>query len=395
MSLLFGRQERRAIDPSSLFAPDWGAGSSALAGETVTFSTAMGLDAVAACVGLFSDVLFMLPLHAYRDDSGTPQRMPNPPQLVADPSLTVDPDVWRVQFTVSQLLWGNAYGLVMTRDGYGYPTTVEWLDPARMQVVEDSSIQRVPTYRLDGQDIPADRLLHVPGRFVRPGSRIGLAPLSLFKETIGLGLAARNYGAKWFGDGAHPSSILTTEQTIPDADTAKTIKERFMAAMRNRREPAVLGAGIKYEQVQVAPNESQFIETKQEAAVAVARAFGVQPEMIFAAMTGGGSVTYANREQRAIDFLTFSADPWLVRFERMLTRNLPNRQYAQFERGALLRTDLKTRYEAHDLAIRGGWRTPNEARQIEELPPLPNGQGDDAVWPPYSTSPDPQGATTP
>ncbi len=392
MSLLFPRQERRAIDPSSLFAPDWGGGVTALAGEPVTFSTAMGLDAVAACVGLFSDVLGMLPLHAYRDEDGTPVRLANPPQLVADPSLTVDPDVWRVQFIVSQLLWGNAYGLVMTRDGYGYPTTVEWLDPQRMQVEEESSIQREPVYRMDGQPIPADRLIHVPGRFVRPGSRVGLAPLSLFRETFGLGLAARNYGAKWFGDGAHPSSVLTTDQVLPDADTAKTIKERFMAAMRNRREPAVLGAGIKYEQVQVAPNESQFIETKQEAAVAVARAFGVQPEMIFAAMGGGGSVTYANREQRAIDFLTFSADPHLVRFERMVTRNLPNRQYAQLERGALLRTDIETRYKAHDLAIRAGWRTPNEARQIEDEKPL-EGQGDEALWPPYSASPAPQGAT--
>ncbi len=392
MSLLFGRPERRAIDPSSLFAPDWGGGVTALAGETVTFSTAMGLDAVAACVGLFSDVLGMLPFHAYRDDNGTPVRMQNPPQLVADPSLTVDPDVWRVQFIVSQLLWGNAYGLIMTRDGFGYPTTVEWLDPQQMQVVEESSIQRDPIFRLDGQDIPAERVLHVPGRFVRPGSRVGMAPLTMFKETFGLGLAARNYGAKWFGDGAHPSSVLTTDQVLPDAETARTIKERFMAAIRNRREPAVLGAGITYEQVQVAPNESQFIETKQEAAVAVARAFGVQPEMIFASMGGGGSVTYANREQRAIDFLTFSADPHLVRFERFVTRNLPNRQYAQLERAALLRTDVKTRYEAHDIAIRGGWRTPNEARQIEDEAPLQD-QGDQALWPPYSTSPVPQGAT--
>lgn len=392
MSLLFSKPERRAIDPTSLFAPDWGGDSASMAGESVTFFTAFGLDAVAACIGLFSDVVYQLPLHAYRDVNGTPERMATAPSFVSEPSLTVTDDVWRVQMLVSLLLWGNAYGLVMTRDGYGYPTTVEWLDPQRVQVVEDSSLVRDASFTVDGQPIPADRLLHVPGRFVRPGSRIGLAPLERFKETFGLAIAARNFGARWFGDGAIPSAILTTEQVLPDAETAKTIKERFMAATRKRREPAVLGAGIKYDQVQVSPNESQFIETQQAAITSVARAFGVQPEMISAAMPGGGSVTYANREQRAIDFLTFSADPWLVRSERFISRNLPNRIYVKFERGALLRTDLKTRYEAHDLAIRGGWQTPNKVREIEELPPL-EGQGDEALWPPYSTSPAPQGAT--
>lgn len=392
MSLLFGKSEQRAITASSLFSPDWG--NESLAGEPVTFSTAIGLDAVAACVGLFSDVIYMLPFHAYRDTGGTPTRLTQAPTLVSSPSLTVDEGVWRTQLLVSLLLWGNAYGLILTRDRFGFPTTVEWLDPQRVSVDEDSTIARNPTFRLDGQVVRPDDLLHVPGRYVRPGSRLGLAPLERFRETFGLAMAARNFGAKWFGDGAHPSSVLSTDQPIPDRATAQTIKDRFMQAVRGKREPVVLGLGLKYEQIQVNPDESQFHETQQAATVAVARAFGVQPEMIAASMSGS-SVTYANREQRAIDFLTFSADPWLVRVERFVTRHLPQPQYAQFERGALLRTDLKTRYEAHDIAIRGGWRTPNETREIEDERPLSDGQGDQALWPPYSTSPAPQGASTP
>lgn len=387
MSLLFPKSEARAVDSSSLFAAGFGISARSNAGEVVTFSTAIGLDAVAACVGLLSDVVFMLPLHGFRDVGDLPQKLNPPPPLIREPSLTVDARVWRQQLIASLALWGNAYGLVLTRDGYGYPTTVEWLDPARISVTETSSIARHMDIRLDGQQVTPGDVLHVPGRFVMPGSRLGLVPLERFRETFGLALAARNFGSKWFGDGAHPSAIFESDQKLTP-DDAKTIKDRIVSAWKGKREPGVLGAGLKYRQIQVSPNESQFQETQQAACVAVARAFGISPEMIFAAMSGS-SVTYANREQRAIDFLTFQADPWLVRIEDFVSHSMPNLQYAKFNRDALLRTDLMTRYQAHDVAVRGGWRTPNQVLAIEDNPPLPNGQGDEALWPPYSTSPAP------
>lgn len=385
MSLLFG--ERRMIDKAAFIRGDdqyqYGA---TYAGENVNFTTAMGLDAVAAGVGILSDLVYMLPLHGYSDTGGIPNRMSPEPAIVGSPSLTVDARVWRSQFIVSLALWGNAYGLVMARDRLEYPTVVEWLDPSRIQVQEDSTISRNPIYRLDGQEIRPSDLIHRSGRYVRPGSRIGIAPLEMFRETFGLALAARNYGAKWFGDGAHPSSLLqTTDAITPEA--AQTVKDRVVAVMKRRREPLVLGGGWEWKQIQTAPNESQFQETQNASNVAVARALGLPADMIDAAVAG--SMTYANREQRAIDFLTYHADPWLVRVEDTVSSLMPRTGYAKFERGALLRTDLKTRYEVHDLAIRGGMATPNQRLRIEDMPPLPNGQGDEALWPPYATAPAP------
>jgi HK97 family phage portal protein len=382
MSLLF--PEKRAIDIQAWGRGEDVGGYGTLSGETVNFSTVVGLDAVAAVIGLFSDVVYMLPLDAYRTVNGVKTPAASDPSIIAAPSLTVDAGTWRAQMVVSWLLWGNAYGMVMSRNKLQLPETIEWLCPDQVTVEQTSSLKPA-TYSVDGSKVAPGDLVHIPGRYLKPGQAAAMVPLERFKETFGLAAAARNFGARWFGEGAHPSAILYTDKPVtPEA--ALTIKERVVKAWRGKREPAILGLGMKYQQIQNNPNESQFAETQQNATVAVARALGLlQPEMIGAAATGGNSVTYANREQRAIDFLTFSADPYLVRIERACTGWLPNREYARFNRDALLRSDTLTRYQAHDLAIRGGFRSPNRALAIEDEPPVPNGKGDEFLWPPYAT----------
>ncbi len=388
MSLLFQRRPvgaRRDMDMSMwIRGIESQGGWRALSGESVQFNTVIGLDAVAACVGLLSDVVYMLPVDVFRDRAGVADPV-TPPAFVARPSLKVSARVWRAQAMVSWLLWGNAYGMVLERDELGRPKAAEWLDPAAVEAREDGALDRVRFF-VSGVEVPADRILHVPGRYVRPGSAIGVAPLERFKETFGLALAARNFGARWFGEGAHPSAILEAEGAVSQ-EAAQTIKERFLQAVRGKREPAVLGAGVKYRPIQVNPAESQMSESQDRAVVAVARSFGLPPEMVAAAMSGS-SVTYANREQRAIDFLTFSANPWLVRFEDMWSENIARPQYARFNRSALLRTDTPTRYRAHDSAIRAGWLSRNDVRRLEDLPPIAD--GDEYLWPPYAVSLDRQ-----
>jgi len=168
-------------------------------------------------------------------------------------------------------------------------------------------------------------------------------------------------------------------------DQSTTIKSRILAVVRKRREPLVLGGGFRWEKTQGNPSESQMVEVEAAVVGRIARIMGVPVEMIGGSAGPGTSITYANREQRAVDLLTYNVDPYLVRLEDLLTRCLPRPQYAKATRGALLRTDLLTRYRAHDIAIRGGFATPNERRALEDEPPLPD-SGDVALWPPYATS---------
>lgn len=357
------------------FQDVWGRGdpwptNTASSRVDVTADSALGLSAVLRAVQLLSDTVASLPVHAYRGSGATRVRVPAQPQLIAKPSLILTLDEWIGQAMVSLLLHGNAYGVVLTRDRLGVPTGVEWVSPSDVKVTRDSALSR-PKYKLSEETIPTDDIIHIRG-FMKPGAVVGSAPLVMQRETIGLGIAAQKFGAQWFGDGAHPSSVLTTESAI-DKDQADTIKKRFVAAIRGRREPAVLGAGMKYQQIQVAANESQFLETHLAIVNDVARAFGLPAEMI----GGGGqgsSLTYSNREQSAIDFLTFSVNPWLIRLESAISARLPGGQFVKFNPDALLRTDTKSRYEAHKTGLEGHFLTIDEVRALEDRRPLDIGE---------------------
>jgi HK97 family phage portal protein len=363
--------EKRAIS----FTDVWGAGGvwpsqTAFSRVDVTVDAALGLSAVLRSVRLLSDVVSALPIHAYRGTGASRVRIPTQPQLITEPSLVLTLDEWLSQAMTSVLLYGNAYGIVTTRDRLGVPTGIEWVSPTHMTVTRHSALS-LPIYRLDGGEISAEDVLHIRG-FMIPGAVVGSAPLTLQRETIGLGIAAQKFGSQWFGDGATPSAVLTTDSEISETQ-ATTIKARFIAAIRGTREPAVLGAGMKYQQIQVAAEESQFLETHQAVVNDIARAFGIPAEMI----GGGGqgsSVTYANREQSAIDFLTFSVNPWLVRLESAISAQLPGDMFVKFNPDALLRTDTKTRYEAHQTALSSHFLTIDEVRALEDRRPLDNGE---------------------
>jgi HK97 family phage portal protein len=203
--------------------------------------------------------------------------------------------------------------------------------------------------------------------FTTAGSVVGLSPIAHARQAVGLGLAAERYGAKFFGDSAVPSGIITSDQDIKP-DRAETIRARWNARHQGRRDVAVLGSGARFQAITVPPEESQFLETTRANIATIARYFGVQPELIGG--ESGGSLTYANVEQRALDFLTFGLRPWLVRLETALSALCSSTTTVKFNAAALVRTDLLTRYQAHESAIRSGWKLRSEVRELEDLPPI-------------------------
>jgi HK97 family phage portal protein len=152
-----------------------------------------------------------------------------------------------------------------------------------------------------------------------------------------------------------------------------------LAATRDNREPLVLGGGFTLDSIQVSPDESQFLETIKATADDIAGFFFRRPP------GEGGQVTYANVEARSLDLLTYTLNGWLVRLERALSRLLPRGRFVKFNADALLRVALKDRYEAHALALRSGLSNQDERRALEDLAPLPNGEGQKFNWPPFAT----------
>ena len=351
-------------------------GGRSYSGVNVNDDTAMRLSAVWGCVDLIAEIVSTLPIHEYTmtGPGGTPERQPDP-RILRDPGGDgYGFEVWARALLINLLLRGNEFGLIQQLDDRGYPSVIENLHPDRITF-------RNSEWFLDGKLIErypfaAAQLWHVPAYNV-PGTPLGLAPISYAAQTIGLGIATQRFGAQWFGDGAHPTAMLTGDQPISE-DDAKLLKNRITTAMHDNREPLILGAGYKLEPVQVAPEESQFLETIKANADDVARFFFRRPP------GEGGEITYANVEARSLDLLTYTLTGWMVRLERALTRLRPRGRYIKFNADAFLRVDTKTRYEAHALALRSGLASRDERRSLEDMPPAPG--GDVINWPPFSTS---------
>ena len=293
------------------------------------------------------------------------------PVMLRTPAAGVPFHDWIAQIMRSLLLAGNAWGLVTSRVGAGLrPSQIELISPHRVtvQVATDGAV----TYRLDGRKIDRDDLWHLPA-YPWPGSLLGLSPIAHCAQSVGVGLAAEKFGAKFFGDGATPSGLLTTDQRL-STEQAEQLSAVWNAYFNNRygqRRVAVLGDGAKFQPVSVRPEESQFLDTQRFTVQQICRVFGIPPEMVGA--DSGNSLTYANVEQRSLDFLTYTISPWLVRLETALIDLVPRGQYVKFNAGGLLRTDLKTRYEAHEIGLRAGFLTIGEVRELEDREPLPAG----------------------
>jgi HK97 family phage portal protein len=333
------------------------------AGVSVNADTALRLSAVWACARLLADTISTLPVDVYR--KGDPDVALPTPALLQRPSDAFSTIEWLHALTTSLALRGNAYGIVTGRTGAaGWPAQIELVNPDVVAVYRNDE-GRI-SYEIGGQGFDRADVFHVRA-FTVPGNLVGLSPIEHARQAIGVGIAAEQFGARFFGDNATPSGLLIAKGQM-NAEGADVLKARWKAAHHGRRELAVLSGDVEFQSITISPNESQFVETQKFTVAQIARLFGIPPEMIGG--EAGGSLTYANVEQRALDFVTFSLGPWVARIEAALTALLPRNQFVKLNTGALLRADLKTRYEAHAIGIGSGFLTVDEARALEDRPPL-------------------------
>lgn len=322
---------------------------------------AMRLVPVYAATSWLADSVASLPMHAYRlSADGRRDRAKS--ALLDNPSQSGTVYDWKHRCMVSLLLRGNAYGLVTTRDGYGFPTTIEWLAPHAMMVVGFP----VPRYIYNGTELPAADVLHVVG-YAQPGSPVGLSPIGNFAATIEMGIGATNAARDWYKNGATPTYQLRNRAQTIEADIAAAAKDRFRASTRTG-DVFVSGADWELAPIGVNASDAQFLDAMKATATQIASIYRVPPEKIGGET--GSSLTYATTEQQSLDFLTHSLMPWLVRIEAAISKVMPQPLFAKFNPDALLRTDTLSRMQAHDIALRLGLETLDEGRALEDRPPL-------------------------
>lgn len=374
MSLFFKpAAERRAVDMSAWMRGE-DAPSRTRAGVSVTADKSLRVGAFWSSVHLLASIVSNLPVDVFRGSGVNKAPVSPQPTLVASPSLVVSRREWVYQAMVSLCLRGNAVGLVVERDPLLRPRTVEWLDPDVVTIEQKSSLER-PSYSLAGQVIPFDDVVHLRA-FVKPGSAVGMSPVQYHAETLGMNLAANQYGGQWFGDGAHPSAILKGDSQLSE-EKAATVKARFKALLKGGREPLVLGQGWEYHAVQVSASDAGLLDALGYTDAQVARIFGPGIAEVLGYTTAGSSLTYSNRVDRSLDLLTYAVAPWVNKFEDFWTASIAQPQTARMNTNALLRMDPKARHEMYRIDREIGLYNIDELRALEDQPPLPDGLGAD------------------
>lgn len=359
-------------------APSFYFGSSA-SGKSVTPSSAVQVSAVYACVRVIAETIASLPLHVYETTETGSRKAPEHPlyRLLHDePNAEMTSFVWRETMLSHLLLWGNAYCQII-RTGRNKIDSIYPLIPDQMEVDRDSrgsltytyTTSEGKTYALKPEDV-----LHIPG--LGFDGVVGYSPIALEKSAIGLGIAAEEYGSKFFSNGARPSGILVHPNTVKDPSALRASWNAAFTGSANAGKVAVLEENMHFEPLTMPNNEAQFLETRKFQVNEICRIFRVPPHMI----GDLDRATFSNIEHQSISFAVHTIRPWLVRIEQAMNRalfpdNEKGRFYVQFNLDGLMRGDYKSRMEGYAIARQNGWMSANDIRELENLNPLSDEDG--------------------
>lgn len=357
------------------------------AGKTVNERSAMQLTAVYACVRILAEGVAGLPLHLYKcSKNGSREKAVDHPLyflLHDEPNPEMTSFVFRETLMTHLLLYGNCYCQII-RDGRGQVTALYPLMPNQMSVDRDEKGQLYYTYLRSGEEadtmkkgtvylLPED-VLHIPA--LGFDGLVGYSPIAMAKNSIGMGLACEEYGAKFFANGAAPSGVLEHPGTIKDITRLRESWNAIYGGSKNAGKVAILEEGMHYSSISISPNEAQFLETRKFQVDEIARIFHVPPHMI-------GDLersTFSNIEQQSLEFVKYTLNPWVCRWEQALTRSLlspkEKREYSiKFNVDGLLRGDYQSRMNGYAVGRQNGWMSANDIRGLENLDRISAEQG--------------------
>ena len=351
-------------------------------GKAVNERTAMQTSAVYSCVRILAESVAGLPLHVYeRTANGSKSTKPSHPlyRLLHDePNREMTSFVFRETLMSHLLLWGNAYAQII-RDGRGFPIALYPLLPDRMAVDRNESGELVYTCQSDKGQVKLRRenVLHIPG--LGFDGLIGYSPIAMAKNAVGLALATEDYGATFFANGANPGGVLEHPGVIKP-EQADRLRESWQSQFggANAHKVAVLEEGLKFHQMSIPPEQAQFLETRKFQINEIARIFRVPPHMV-------GDLeksSFSNIEQQSLEFVKYTLDPWVVRWEQSLQQALilPSEKatiFIKFNLDGLLRGDYQSRMQGYSTGIQNGFMSVNDVRGLEDMNLLTAEEGGD------------------
>lgn len=358
-------------------------------GKVVTEKTAMQMTAVYSCVRILAEAVAGLPIHfyEYEDDGSKKKAIDNPLYFLIhdEPNPDMTSFIFRETLMTHLLLWGNAYAQII-RNGKNEVIGLYPLMPNKMTVcrADDGEIYYLYSKSVDeGKANDAgyhylrkEDVLHIPG--LGFDGLVGYSPIAMAKNAIGLAIATEEFGSKFFANGAAPSGVLEHPGTIKDP---KKVREAWLSQFggsSNSGKVAVLEEGMKYTPISISPEQAQFLETRKFQINEIARIFRVPPHMV-------GDLeksSFSNIEQQSLEFVKYTLDPWIVRWEQALNKTLlskdqKNKFFFKFNVEGLLRGDYQSRMQGYAVGRQNGWMSANDIRMLEDMDKIPAEDGGD------------------
>jgi HK97 family phage portal protein len=362
-----------------------GAGSQTKSGTSINERNALQLAVVWCCIKILSEDSASLPLHLYRRlKGGGKERATDHPlySLLHDsPNPEMTAFSFRETGKAHLLGWGNWYAeKVYGRGTIGKSLVQElWpITPHRVTVKRDSKKKVYYHISMAGTDLPdvdlpKEKILHIPG--LSYDGLIGYSPIAAAREAIGMGKALEEFGQLYFGNGIHPSIVISTERTVKDPKAYKDALNESLAGLGNAHRVMLLEEATKVEKLGIPNDEAQFLETRKFQNIDIGTRIYRVPPYMYGEMD---KTAFANVEQQAIDYVTKTLRPWLVRVEQSLNMSLLNpaeRSEYFFEHlvDGLLRGDVVSRFNSYSIAKSARIYTTNEIREMENRNPIEGG----------------------
>lgn len=357
-------------------------------GKPVNERTAMQTTAVYACVRILAEAIASLPLHVYeyQDDGGKKLVHDHPLYYLLhdEPNPEMTSFVFRETLMSHLLIWGNAYAQII-RDGAGRVLGLYPLLPDKMEVQRDDRGNIYYVYSRNSDENPmfkeygniklkAEDVLHIPG--LGFDGLIGYSPIAMAKNAVGMTLACEEYGASFFANGANPGGVLEHPGVLKDPSKVRESWNSVYRGVNNAHKIAVLEEGMKYQQIGIPPEEAQFLETRKFQINEIARLYRLPPHMV-------GDLdksSFSNIEQQSLEFVKYTLDPWVIRWEQSLQRSLllpgeKGKYFIKLNVDGLLRGDYQSRMNGYAVGRQNGWFSANDIREMENMNPIPDEEG--------------------
>lgn len=364
-------------------------GSLTASGATVTPNSALRVAAVYACVRIISGAVATLPLHIKRRvDERTREDASDTPiwtVLRKKPNRWQTPSQFRRMLQAHLLLRGNAYAMIVRSRGLVQELIPLHPDRVEVKQTDDLALDCVYT-RQDGRRIKLAQteVFHLVG-LTLDGVH-GASAIAYARETIGLSLAMEDHGATTFRNGARVSGVLKHPNKLgPEAVARlKAGLEEFRAGGEQEGKNLILEEGMDYARIAMTAEDAQWIESRKFSRTDIAMFFGVPPHMI--GDTEKSTSWGTGIEQQSIGFVAYTLEDHLTMWEEAINRDLigaDDNLYARFNRAALVKGDIKARWEAYVKGLQWGVYSPNEIRALEDQNPR---EGGDVFYPPPNTA---------